>query len=481
MSIRSRFENPPPFALTEALFLRLLGLVYLAAFASLWPQIAGLIGTHGIAPAAESLTALHDAFGAKAYFYVPTLLWLNAGNGALLGTCAGGCVASVMLLSGLFSRYAAGVCFALYLSLTAAGQPFTGFQWDALLLECGFLALFSGAPWLIWAFRFLLFRLMFESGVVKLTSHDPNWRNLHALRFHFLTQPLPTPLAYYLYQAPGWLLDSLTAITLAIELLAPFLLFLPRRWRFIAAALFVTLQVAILLTGNYAFFNLLTLSLCLWCFDDATYRPLRRMLERTFPRQKMFAGTYARIANGVLAVLMLAGGLQVFADLVPASRRIARAISFPIEPFEIVNSYGLFASMTTSRPEIILEGSEDKMHWTEYNFRYKPGDLHRGLPLVAPYQPRLDWQLWFAALGPYRQNPWVAGLVYRLLLNEPSVMVLLEPSPFPKPPKYIRALVYEYKFSTPDERKRTGVVWQRDLLGNWLGPVSLPANTVDSH
>lgn len=476
MSFRSRFQNPPNFELTEALFLRLLGLVYLAAFASLWLQITGLIGAHGIAPAAESLNALHDAYGAKAFFYVPTLFWLNSSDVALGGACAIGCVASMLMLSAVLTRWSAAVCFVLYLSLTAAGQPFTGFQWDALLIEAGFLALFAGAPWLIWAYRLLLFRLMFESGVVKLTSHDPNWRNLHALRFHFLTQPLPTPLAYYMYRAPGWLLDSFTAIMFVIELAMPFLLFCPRRWRQVAAVSFIVLQVAILLTGNYAFFNLLTLCLCLWCFDDATYEPLRRMLERTFPKVEKLGVVTAKFANGVLAVLMLIGALQVIKTLVPASGNAVRAITFAVEPFEIVNPYGLFQVMTTTRPEIVLEGSDDGSHWTEYQFQYKPGDLHRGLPLVAPYQPRLDWQMWFAALGPYRSNPWVGGLIYRLLLNDRPVVALLEQPP-KRAPKFIRAEIFDYTFSEPSERRQTGAVWKRERLGNWLGPVSLPLST----
>lgn len=473
MNLRARLQNPPPFALSEALFLRLLGLVYLSAFASLWPQVTGLIGSHGITPVIESLDALRGAFGWKAFFYLPTVFWFNSSNSVLVGVCVVGCVASLLMVSGLFTRYAAILCFVLYLSLTTAGQPFTGFQWDALLLECGFLALFAGAPWLIWAYRFLLFRLMFESGVVKLASHDPNWRNLHALRLHFFTQPLPTPLAYYIYRAPGWLLDSLTLITLLIELLAPFGLFLPRQWRYTGAICFIVLQVVILLTGNYAFFNLLTLSLCLWWFSDGTYSPLRGMLERTYPVRRAFTKRTSQILNICLALLMLIGALQIFGLLVPTSERFVRAMTFPIEPFEIVNSYGLFAIMTTSRPEIILEGSDDQVHWTEYSFRYKPGDTHRSLPFIAPYQPRLDWQMWFAALGPYRNNPWVASLAYRLLLGEPSVMSLLDTPPFPRPPKFIRAEIFDYTFSTPAERRKTGVIWNREYLGRWLGPVSL--------
>jgi hypothetical protein len=473
MSLRDRFVTPPPFALTEALFLRLLGLVYLSAFASLWPQITGLMGEHGITPTVESLNALRAAFGSKAYFYVPTLLWFNSSNGALNAVCIAACVSALLLLSGLFTRYAAAICFILYLSLTVAGQPFMGFQWDALLLECGFLALFSGAPWLVWAYRFLLFRLMFESGVVKLTSQDPNWRNLHALRFHFLTQPLPTPLAYYFYRAPDWLLDSLTATTLLVEVLVPFLIFLPGRSRRLAGLVFIMLQVVILLTGNYAFFKLLTLCLCLWCFHDNTYAPLRPMLQRTFPAQQILVGRFAQAANIGLAVLMVAGLLQLEGTLLPRSRQIVRTITFPIEPFEIVNSYGLFAIMTTSRPEIVVEGSNDQTHWSEYSFRYKPGDVHRSLPLVAPYQPRLDWQMWFAALGSYRDNPWVATLLFRLLTNEPSVKALFD-SPFVIPPKYMRAVLFNYTFTTPAERQRTGLVWQRKGLGNWLDTISLP-------
>jgi hypothetical protein len=346
-----------------------------------------------------------------------------------------------------------------------------------LLLECGFLALFSGAPWLLWAYRFLLFRLMFESGVVKLTSHDPNWRNLHALRFHFFTQPLPTPLAYYVQQAPAWVLDSLTAATLGIELLAPFLIFLPRMWRRAAGLLFIALQIFILLTGNYAFFNLLTLSLCLWCFEDSTYAPLRSLLLRTYPSRKVLTGRVALAANITLAALMVLGLLQVEAALLPSSRRLVRLITSPIEPFEIVNSYGLFAVMTTGRPELVLEGSDDQVHWLEYSFRYKPGDLHRALPLIAPYQPRLDWQMWFAALGTYRDNPWVATLIFRLLLNDHSVTVLLDPPPFSKAPKYIRVAIYKYTFSTPNERSQTGKLWNRERLGNWLESISLPDTT----
>jgi hypothetical protein len=451
------------YVLTEALFLRLLGLVYLTAFGSLWPQLSGLIGSNGIAPVAQMLTSMRGALGVKAYFYVPSLFWFNSGDSILIFCCALGCLGSLLLLAGLFSRYSAAACFVLYLSLSSVGQPFTSFQWDALLLESGFLALFAGASWLVWAYRFLLFRLMFESGLVKLTSHDPNWRNLHALRYHFLTQPLPNPIAYYVYRAPARLLDSLTGVTLAIELVCPFLLFFPGRARRWGAVLLILLQAAILLTGNYAFFNLLTLALCLWAWDDTAFAPLAPLLRRGFPASLALRSKFvSAAANGAL-VLMALLGLLSMVEIQPNW----------LQPFEIVNHYGLFAVMTTTRPEIIIEGSDDRVNWKEYSFPYKPGNLHRSLPFIAPYQPRLDWQMWFAALGNYQESPWVQSLLYRLLRGDAPVLSLLDPPPFSKPPRYIRALLYMYDFSTPEERGRSGAVWRRQLLGNWFGPVSL--------
>ena len=463
--------------MAEALFLRLLGLIYVTSFASFWPQIAGLIGSRGIVPAKQILPAVHNELGARVWIELPSLFWWGISDNALIWCCVGGCLAGLLLAAGVFQRLSAAICWALYLSLVSIGQPFTAFQWDALLLESGFLALFAGAPWLIWAYRFLLFRLMFESGLVKLLSHDPNWRNLHALRFHFMTQPLPNPIAYYAYRAPAWTLDGMTAATLAIELGAPFLLFGPRVLRYTGAGLLMFLQLLIILTGNYAFFNLLALALCLWAVDDRTFAPLENFLRWRFPRLRSGGANQplvrSRAANVVLAFLILGGAIQLVDMFAPALGSPVRKPMNWIAPFQIVNTYGLFAMMTTTRPEIVIEGSDDQTTWREYSFRYKPGELHRGLPLVAPYQPRLDWQMWFAALGNIQENNWVGNLMYRLMLGEPSVIGLMNPPPFQKPPRYMRALLYEYQFTTPAERARTGAVWQRELRGTWLGPVSL--------
>ncbi len=444
------------FRITENVFLRLLGLVYLIAFASLWPQITGLIGANGIAPAAETLLAMRADYGGSAYLDVPSLFWLHPTDGGLQLLCALGCAAAILLLSGFLVRSAALAAYVLYLSIVTIGQPFTSFQWDGLLLESGFLAIFAGSSLLPLAYRFLLFRLMFESGVVKLMSGDLNWRNLNALRYHFVTQPLPTPLAYYMHASPTWLLDSLTFATFVIELLVPFFLFAyPRRLRQIAAALLISLQLGIALTGNFAFFNLLTMVLCVWALDDES---LGRFQNWRLPP----LGLFPQAADIAVGSVILLSALQIF-GLEPAF----------LESFEIVNPYGLFAVMTTTRTELIIEGSNDNQHWRPYSFRYKPGDPTRSLPIVAPYQPRLDWQMWFAALGGPETNLWIKTLVYRLLLGEHSVLKLLEPTPFPNPPRTIRIQAYTYTFSSPGEKTRTGDVWKRNLVGIWLEPVSL--------
>ena len=462
-------SRPGVFPVTQAVFLRVLGLVYLAAFASLRPQMAGLFGSHGIVPIAELLNNAHNQLGSQAYTLIPSIFWLGAPDKWIGGVCLLGSAAAILMLTGFFSRIASLVCWVLYLSIVSTGAPFTNFQWDALLLESGFLALFAGAPWLVWAYRVLLFRLIFESGLVKLTSGDPNWHNLHALRFHFLTQPLPTPLAWYAYHLPGKLLDALTAATLFAELVVPFFLLGPRRLRHIATIVLMLLQLAIILTGNYGFFNLLTLALCLWGFDDRTFAPLEPYLRiRQFNQPALSA-----VVNLGLAALMMLGLTQVLQMSSIIHSTPFRPVERMLSPFEIVNTYGLFAVMTTSRSEIVLQGSNDGEHWRDYEFPYKPGELHRGLPFVAPYMPRLDWQMWFAALGSFYGNRWVGAVMYRLLVGDPAVTHLLLPPPFEKPPKYMRAELYDYTFTSQAERARTGAVWSRKLLGDWYGPVSL--------
>jgi lipase maturation factor 1 len=236
------------------------------------------------------------------------------------------------------------------------------------------------------------------------------------------------------------------------------------------------LQVTILLTGNYAFFNLLSLSLCIWGLDDQTFERLRGFVRvrSLLPEFGDRAYSVIRAAGSWLLIAYIGLGLgQIALMLRSDPGSTIRSALRVLGPFEIVNTYGLFAVMTTARPEIVIEGSNDQEQWLEYSFQYKPGETHRSLPLIAPYHPRLDWQMWFAALGTYIDNPWVSGLMYRILVGDPVVLHLMSDPPFRKPPRYLRAVLYDYRFTEPAERRKTGAVWDRRRQGIWFGPVSL--------
>jgi predicted DCC family thiol-disulfide oxidoreductase YuxK len=460
------------FGIASWLFLRTLGAIYLIAFASFAVQAAGLIGSHGISPVAEYLHALREYYGAV-YWQVPTVFWLNASDGMIKAVGVGGICLSVLLLLGLRWRILRVALCVLYLSLVTAGQEFMGYQWDALLLEAGFLAILLGSsPVVAWLYRWLLFRLMFLSGVVKLGSGDPSWRHFTALPVHYETQPLPTPLAWYMYQLPEWFQRSSVGVVFFVELFVPFLIFMPRRVRWFAARAIIVLQILILLTGNYAFFNVLTIAFCLFLLDDAFFRRLLpKMVSATIaegsrPWSRAVCGAFASLA-------LFVGGFQV-ARPFGVRWSMADAAIRLVSPFEIINSYGLFAVMTTTRPEIVIEGSNDGETWLAYGFKYKPGELTRHPAWVAPHQPRLDWQMWFAALGDYQSDPWIVRFMGRLLQGSPAVLGLIESNPFPGgPPHYIRAQLYQYSFTSPAERKSTGAWWKRELKGVYVPAVSL--------
>ena len=471
--------EPPANRLSSWLFLRLLGAIYLIAFASFGVQAAGLIGSGGILPVAQFLPAVRQYLGASAYWSAPTVLWFGSSDAFLKAVWLAGVCLSLAVFLGLNWRWLRVALFVLYLSLVTAGQVFMGYQWDTLLLEAGFLALFLGSsPLLIWLFRWLLFRLMFLSGAVKLLSGDFSWRNFTALPVHYQTQPLPTPLAWYFYQLPGWFQHFSVGFVFFVELIVPFLIFAPRRVRCLAAGCITFLQLMILLTGNYAFFNVLTIALCIFLLDD-------ELLSRVLP-----GAIAARISNrdihlrwplfhqavcrAVATLVIFVSGYQLLGTFARANWGPAELAVRAVAPFQIVNSYGLFAVMTTSRPEIIVEGSNDSKTWLAYEFEYKPGDLSRRPAWVAPHQPRLDWQMWFAALGDYRSDPWTVQLMVKLLQGSPDVLRLFAKNPFPvSPPRYVRAMVYDYSFTTAAEKRTTGDWWRRELKGEYLPALSL--------
>jgi predicted DCC family thiol-disulfide oxidoreductase YuxK len=472
--------EPPHFDLVSWLFLRALGLIYLIAFVSFSVQALGLIGSHGILPLSEFVGVIRTHVGAQGYRRFPMVFWLDQSDFAIGTACWAGTALSLLLISNVLPRISLFLLYALYLSLYHAGQIFMGFQWDALLLEAGFLGLLLSIATKpgIWLLRWLLFRLMFLSGSVKLLSGDPTWANRSALSYYFQTEPLPTPLAWYAHHLPQGVLAASTAATLLIELGLPFLIFFPRRLRFVAAFGFLWLEALILLTGNYAFFNLLTMALCLVLFDDAA---LRKALPQRMTRVVQRHLRYIEPRKMVSLTVGACAGLIVFVGLIQLHAEFGGQISAPagwindeLESLGIVNTYGLFAVMTTTRPEIIVEGSNDGVRWREYAFKYKPGDVMRRPLWNFPFQPRLDWQMWFAALGTASENPWFTSFLQRLLENSSQVTALLGSNPFPDtPPLYVRALLYDYRYTNREEKKATGAWWVRQPEGIYYPAIAL--------
>lgn len=519
--------EPSSYVLVRWCFLRCLGLIYLIAFLSLWVQLMGLIGSNGILPATLTMFGYRQEanivhLGWHRLHVLPTLCWISASDGFLKFLCAAGTLLAGGLILGIAPAPCLFLLWLIYLSLSMVSREFLSFQWDNLLLETGFLAVFfAPLQWLpraasptpsklvVWLLRWLLFRLMLCSGLVKLLSGDPTWRNLTALRFHYETQPLPTWIGWYAHQLPGRIQQASTFVMFIIELGLPLLIFAPRRLRRIPCAAFILLQVLIMLTGNYCFFNLLSILLCLVLLDDGALKACLpatwlRLFEPASPSVGSVGEPFPTIPTNPgnqpapgptltspprpprhwpiqvifpLTVIAVVVPLMQFAVLfqvrVPWPGPLITGYSW-VAPFRSFNNYGLFAVMTTARREIIVQGSNDGVHWSDYEFKYKPGNPKRRPGFVEPHQPRLDWQMWFAALGDYQQNLWFVEFCVRLLNGSPQVLGLLEDNPFPKlPPRYVRAVVYEYHFTDFATRRRTGAWWRREFKGEYLPVVSL--------
>lgn len=468
------------YSLATWVFLRLLGLIYLIAFFSLAVQVRGLVGTNGILPAREFLTAQRS--GKRSWYYrIPTLCWWIPGDTGLMFLSWGGVALSCFLLLGLAPVMVLTLLWAFYLSLFKIGRVFLGYQWDVLLLEVGFLSIFLTPPkWLDWAYpayspviRWLLcwtlFRLMFSSGMAKLLSADATWRRLTALRHHYETQPLPTVISWYAHQLPCLFHRISAGIMFGIEVFVPFLIFGPTVLRPYAAFLFIFLMVLIQLTGNYGFFNLLAIALSILLLDDDWLAPvIGPWLQKSASPASLSAFFYLSFPVALLiGVLSIEPMLRLFRLDLRHNSPLDKLFAW-FAPFQLVNSYGLFSVMTTERPEIQIEGSVDGETWKTYRFKWKPGEMDRAPRFVAPFQPRLDWQMWFAAQGYYPNHPWFQRLLLRLLENAPQVTGLLATNPFPqKPPRYIRAVMFDYRFTSWQERSLLRAWWVRIPRGQY--------------
>jgi len=457
---------------------RLTGLSYFFALLSLYFQIPGLIGTDGILPAEAMISEGWKAFGPGAPWMIPSLAWLfGATNSSLHLIALAGLLFSALLTFGLFRPVSAALSWLCWLSFVNVGQDFLSFQWDTLLLEVGFLVIFLEKPGLRprlpgldippllirFALTFLLFRLMFSSGIVKILSGDPTWTDLSAMTYHFETQPIPNPLAWFIHQLPHPLLKLSTIFTFVIELLLPFTLLFPQpKVRLTASFGFLSLMLLICLTGNYAFFNLLTIGLCLALIENR-YWPNFLQLERIplpwTPVPWRHLGSMAAAIQLSLSFPMLLATTGLIPRIaVPIFNSWERIFA----PWHLTSGYGLFAVMTTRRPELTLERSSNGLDWQPILFSYKAGPPDRLPPQIAPFQPRLDWQMWFAALSAERGQllGWFTPFLKKLQKGEPEVWNLLPPQPHSSRIDYLRLRLDQYHFTTPSERSSTGNWWR---------------------
>lgn len=514
------------------MFLRAVGLIYYSAFFSLVFQIKGLIGPQGILPAGEYLRAVAEQFGRVGYWYAPTLLWFSSGRHMLTGICWVGMIASVLLVLNLWPRGMLAICFVCFLSFVSAAQDFSGYQSDGMLLEAGFISLFfaprglrprlgeasppSRASWflLLWE----CFRIYFESGVAKIMSGDPEWRNFAALDDYYQNGPLPTWIGWYMQHLPHRFQAAMSFGTLALELVLVWMIFLPRRFRIVCFCILTPWQIGIILSANYTFLNYLVLALGFLLLDDnllKQFLPERwkrdegrtaseressqakektsgfgLALQETLPDKEFVGDQRGRPEEEasserhwqdtlrkqwvVLKLAMTAVMLSwIFYVTAVEMIWMVKPVELPttpvsvLDPFRIANRYGLFAIMTRGRYEIEFQGSDDGQNWLVYPFRFKPQDPAKAPGIYAPYQPRFDWNLWFASLSTWREEPMIVPRTERdLLRGSADVLQLFAGNPFTKaPPKQVRAVLWQYWFTTPGEKRATGMWWRREQLG----------------
>jgi Lipase maturation factor len=485
-------DDASTYELTRFAVLRLLGLVYVAAFGSLSQQLDPLVGSRGLLPVAQLLAFDHAKLGAEAYWRVPTLFWFGASDGALHVACYVGLALAVAVLLGATNALVQLALWALYLSFVHVGQIFYGYGWEIQLLETGFLAVFlcpigslrplpaSASPRIvIWLLRWLVFRVMLGAALIKLRN-DPCWRDLTCLDYHLETQPNPNPLAWFFHHAPHVTHAIGVLFNHFVELVVPWFAVARRRWRHAAGALLVGFQVFLISSGNLSFLNWLTIVPALAYFDDTAWVRFVGAERRAALLARFAALRPARLQRrATQALAVVVGLLSVGPVLNVASCDQAMNRSF--DPLDLVNTYGAFGSVDRDRHEVILEGTRDPVpdasaHWEEYELPCMPGDPRRRPCVVSPYHYRLDWQMWFvgndAARGePIEDEPWLVHLVWQLLRGEPGPRRLFARDPFgDAPPRWIRAGLWRYRFS---RSLATGAWWERERVGEYLRPISV--------
>lgn len=482
-----RYLDPPEasYELTRTIFLRFFGFLYFIAFLCANRQIPGLIGADGILPAQRFLHNAAQQFGGSTFhqfIQLPSLFWWNCSDSFLILCTYAGLFLSTLMIAGVTNATILILQWFLYLSLVHIGQLFYGYGWETMMLETGFLGIFlcpvkSARPFpahdpapgvVMWFYRWMLFRVMFGAGMIKIHG-DVCWRDLTCLAYHYETQPLPNPVSWYLHQMPLWFHQAGCLFNHFAELIVPWFYFAPRKLRHWAGALTILFQTILIISGNLSFLNWLTIAIAIPCFDDEIWRRVFRLRPRAVTARP---GRARRITLYILTVMIIYLSVDPALNLF-SSHQLMNA-SF--DRLHLLNTYGAFGSITKIRNEIIIEGTndpvaDDSAHWQAYEFLAKPGDPRRRPAFIAPYQSRIDWQMWFAAMSDYRDNPWFVHFIYKLLQGDPHVVGLLKSNPFPDgPPRFIRAELYEYHFTS--DRSVSGAWWTRKRVATYLPPLA---------
>ncbi|MDP7037526.1 MAG: lipase maturation factor family protein [Myxococcota bacterium] len=481
---------------TRIAILRLLGVVYFFGFYSATQQIVALIGEDGLLPVKLYTQNIENRFGTSWFWDMPTLFWWGTSDTFLLSVCWIGVALSIALIAGVANAPIMAALWALYLSLNQIGQLFYGYGWEIQLLETGFLAIWLVPTWkigllrkdapppiaLIWLYRWLIFRIMLGAGLIKLRG-DPCWLDLTCLQYHYETQPIPNPLSWALHQMPVWFHTLGILSNHAAELVVPWLVFGPRRLRHLAGIVLVGFQITLIVSGNLSFLNWLTLIPCLACFDDSWFKVLFRRrhratyqthIETAAPRSAWFLPSRFHTVCVILLVVLIAYlSIDPIRNLVSPGQAMNRSFG----RLHLVNTYGAFGSIGKTRHEIILQGTHDNpkdpnARWLEYEFKCKPGSLDRRPCILGPYHHRLDWQIWFAAMSNINRQPWLVHFIYKMLEGDKDALDLLAHDPFAdNPAKFIRAELYEYRFSSNTDEPE--LWWQRQRVREYMHPVSL--------
>jgi len=472
--LQALFRVDDNYQLTCWLFLRGLALIYFIAFLSLAAQITGLAGPDGILPFYQTLNHAHQESGWLAWIQIPTVFWIDASDTALKIAAYGGVTLAVLLFFGRWQTGALIGMYVLYLSLFHAGDLFLSFQWDTLLIETGFLAIFlaRGGPskLVILMFHWLLFRFRFMSGYFKLHMDDPTWWDLSALNYYFETQVLPHAGSWYFHQLPDWVLSGGVLYMFFTELIVPFFIFLSRPFRIAAASITIFTQLLIMAGSNHNFVNLLVIVLCLFLLDD-------RIVGRILPERLRANGAAIQVSGpsrssntvfGIAAALIFITSISIFAwRTQPVSYPDFMGYTFTtMRRLGVGHIFHVYPVMQVKRQELEIQGSNDGVKWYAYGFKYKPGPVNKRPRINIPHQPRLDWMMWFLPPQARGDDYWLNMLLRRLQEGSPQVLQLFEHNPFEgRPPHYLRVLAYDYRFTTPEERSATGNWWERRYLG----------------